>query len=61
MRIEKKSTKVKASTNYDEAVTYIRAAIDCLGKQSKTDVVAKDNIANLSTVMFDLLGSKKEN
>ena len=65
MRIQKSnkpvevSTEVTAASNYDDAIKYIKAAIDCLGKRDKTDIVAKDNIANLATVMFDLKGSAK--
>jgi hypothetical protein len=64
MRIQKsKSAEVKASTEsvsqYSDAIKYIRAAIDCLGRSDKSDVVAKDNIANLATIMFDLKGSEK--
>lgn len=65
MRIQKSnkaveaSTEVKATSNYDDAIKYIKAAIDCLGRGDKTDIVAKDNIANLATVMFDLKGSEK--
>ena len=66
MRIEKKSKPVTATvtattekkSDYADAIKYVKAAIDCLGKCDKTDIVAKDNIANLATVMFDLKGSE---
>jgi len=44
--------------NYDEAQKHIKAAIDILAKCGKDDIIAKDNIANLSVVMFDLMGDK---
>ena len=65
MRIQKSnkpveaSTEVKATSNYGDAIKYVKAAIDCLGKQGKDDIVAKENIANLATIMFDLKGSEK--
>ena len=52
---ESTETLVSGSTkNYDEAQRYIRAAIHSLGKQSKNDELAKESIANLSVVLFDL-------
>ena len=66
----KKSKKVEAakntkavsaradSTKYSEAQKHIKAAIDILAANAKNDEVAKDNIANLSVVMFDLMGSE---
>lgn len=61
MRIQKNNpTEVKAdiqSSQYEDAIKYIRCAIDCLGKSGKQDTVAKENIANLATVMFDLKGN----
>lgn len=50
---------VNASKNYDAAQKHIKAAIDILAKCGKDDIVAKDNIANLSVVMFDLMGEDK--
>lgn len=56
------STKIVSSKNVsdtDQAVKYIKAAIDVLGKSGSKDSVTKDSIANLATVMFDLKGSEK--
>ena len=47
---------VNSSKKYDAAQKHIKAAIDILAKCGKDDIVAKDNIANLSVVMFDLMG-----
>ena len=57
----KKSICVASSceTNYTKAQKHIKAAIDILATCGKEDIIAKDNIANLSVVMFDLMGSKK--
>ena len=46
-------------TNYTKAQKHIKAAIDILAKCGKDDIIAKDNIANLSVVMFDLMGDKE--
>lgn len=63
MRIVKSSKDVKAcknpSTN-EQALTHIRAAIDVLGKSGNKDDITKDSIANLSVVMFDLMGNKEK-
>ena len=58
MQIKKTKKAVTASKNYEEAQQHIMAAIDALAKCGKEDIVAKDNIANLSVVMLDLKGSK---
>lgn len=50
---------VKASTANTDAIKYIKAAIDVLGKSGNKDSVTKDSIANLATVMFDLKSSNK--
>lgn len=47
------TTQVKASKN-EVAKKYIRAAIDELGKTAKSDPSAKEAIANLGVVLFDL-------
>lgn len=65
MRIQKSNKPVEASTevtasNYDDAIKYIRAAIDILGKSGNKDAVTKDSIANLATVMFDIKASTAE-
>lgn len=39
---------------YDECIDHIRSAISCLGLIAKDDQVAKDAIANLSVILFDL-------
>lgn len=49
-----------AKSNYDQAIEYIKSAIDCLGKEAKTSVVAKDSIANLGVVLFDIKGSTQD-
>lgn len=51
--------EVKASTNNDKAIKHIKAAIDILASDAKTNEVARDSIANLGVVMFDLLGEDK--
>ena len=59
--IIKKNTSVKATTStknkpdYSEAQKHIKCAIDALGNQAKQDIVAKESIANLSVVLFDLM------
>ena len=45
--------KVVASKNYKAAEDHIMAAIDCLAKESNSDV-AKDIIADLSVCLFDV-------
>lgn len=64
MKISKKPISVKAATaekassiqsaSKEEAISHIYAAINCLGKEAKTDIVAKESIANLSVVLLDL-------
>lgn len=49
---------VGANTSTDKALQHIKAAIDILGTSGKKDVVTKDSIANLATVMFDLKGKQ---
>lgn len=54
MKIQKPS-KVKASTDKGEAKKYIKCAIDALGASAKSgDTVARDALANLSVILFDL-------
>lgn len=48
----------KKVSKYDEGVKHIRAAIDCLGLNCKDDAVAREAIANLGVIMFDLKGSQ---
>lgn len=51
----KKQSNVQAATGgRDEAVEYIKSAIHTLGTNAKDDIVAKEAIANLSVVLFDL-------
>lgn len=62
MRITKQTKNVKAattttSTNYDQAIEHIKCAIGLLGSEAKTNVVARESIANLGVVMFDIKGS----
>lgn len=48
-------SKVAAKTQYNEATAAIMCAIEALGNEAKAgDGKAKDAIANLSVVMFDL-------
>ena len=42
---------------YDNAINLISAAIESLSAIAKDDEVAKDSIANLGVVLFDLKGS----
>ena len=51
------STDVKSSTSTDKALKHIKAAIDILATENSE--IAKDSIANLATVMFDIKGSTK--
>ena len=46
---------IKFSTATDKALKHIKAAIDILATEDSE--VAKDSIANLATVMFDIKGS----
>lgn len=39
---------------YDAAIDHIMCAIKCLAEVASTDEKAKDNIVNLSVVLFDL-------
>lgn len=48
------STNVASSSQHSKAVEYIQCAMQELSKVAKTDEVAKDSIANLGVVMFDL-------
>ena len=48
------STVDGSSNKYDKTIQYIRCAIDELGKIAKDDVQAKEAIANLGVVLFDL-------
>ncbi len=56
MKISKSNTTVStnSSSNCEEAKKHIKAAIDCLGKDAKESIVAKESIANLSVVLLDL-------
>lgn len=52
--IDTKQPSVKASKSYAEAQKHIRAAIDCLGRAAKDNIIAQESIANLSVVLLDL-------
>lgn len=65
MKIQKRA--VKANTiveevlvaptdcnSYQCAIDHILSAIDCLGEIAKDDSLARESIANLSVVLFDL-------
>lgn len=60
MLIKKNSGKVEtskpvsANVNYEKCLKYIKSAIDVLGESAKQDSRARDAIANLSVVYFDL-------
>lgn len=41
---------------YQSAIDLINAAIESLAEIAKDDVIAKESIANLGVVMFDLKG-----
>lgn len=46
---------IKANNGYAEAAEYIKCAISALGKSAqKSDVLARESIANLSVVLMDL-------
>lgn len=45
-----------AMNPYGEAIESIRHAIEALGATAKTDPIARESIANLSVVLFDLVG-----
>lgn len=55
LKIQKKRD-VKASTDSRaEAQKYIKCAIDALGASAKSgDTIARDALANLSVILFDL-------
>lgn len=40
--------------DYTEAYDKIKCAIDILGKSAKSDVLARESIANLGVVLLDL-------
>lgn len=55
MTIQKPSKVNASKDNNAEAKKYIRCAIDALGKQAQSgDTVARDALANLSVILFDL-------
>lgn len=62
MKIMKSKSTVKSATDatvsksaYAEAINNIQSAIQALSKAAQDgDVLAKESIANLSVVMFDL-------
>ena len=41
---------------YEKAIDRIYEAIDSLGELAKSDPIARESIANLSVVLFDLKG-----
>lgn len=45
-----------ASADYSEAIGYIHSAISALSTSAKNDPLAKESIANLSVILFDLKG-----
>ena len=45
---------VQLDSNREEAIGYIQSAISALSVTAKTDIVAKESIANLSVVLLDL-------
>jgi len=49
-----KSGVTAALNSKTEAVEYIKSAIHTLGATAKDDIIAKEAIANLSVILFDL-------
>lgn len=47
---------VVESTSYQKAIDCIYEAIQSLGEIASSDLIARDAIANLSVVLFDLKG-----
>lgn len=46
---------------YDEAVSYIKSAMNCLNTLAKDDdEIAKDAIVNMSVIAFDLRGPRND-
>lgn len=63
MKISKKSINACVDVNesivsianpYEDACGHILSAIECLGQIAENDDKAKDSIANLSVILFDL-------
>lgn len=58
MKISKKNieaaTAVENSNTYAACIEHIRQAIDCLADCAKDDPLARDAIADLSVVLFEL-------
>ena len=50
------SMDVVTESKYDTSIKYIQKAIDSLADVAKDDQDAKDAIANLSVILFDLKG-----
>ena len=49
-----KSTTPVTSSKYQEGTDYIKSAITSLGQVAKDDILAKEAIANLSVILFEL-------
>ena len=47
---------VDSQSVYSQAIDHIRSAIEVLGSIARDDSVARESIANLSVVLFDLKG-----
>lgn len=47
---------VDSQSVYTQAIDHIRSAIEVLGPIARDDSVARESIANLSVVLFDLKG-----
>ena len=55
LKIQKKNEVTASTDNKSEAKKYIKCAIDALGASAKSgDTVARDALANLSVILFDL-------
>ena len=57
MRTPKKDSvkKIQSNKDYDKAMEHIMCAISALGDKAKSgDSTARDAVANLSVVLFDL-------
>lgn len=61
--VKKRSVKAATSTadenRYEEAISYIKSAMNCLNPlAAENDEVARDAIVNMSVVAFDLKGTQ---
>lgn len=52
----KKTEIIDQDKKYSECIKYIQKAIDALTSDAKTDEDAREALANLSVILFDLKG-----